>query len=58
MIENIIVIIILAAIVGGILVYLYKARKRGENCIGCPYAKQCASKETCGSGDHPERYRR
>lgn len=58
MIENIIIVIILTAIVGGILIYLYKARKRGENCIGCPYAKQCASKEMCGNGDNSERYKR
>ena len=45
--ENLIIILILAVIVGGILVYLYKAKKRGEGCIGCPYAKQCASKGKC-----------
>ena len=39
--ENVIVAVILVAIVGGIGWYLYKAKKRGEACIGCPYAKQC-----------------
>ena len=39
--ENAIVVVILAAIVGGIVVYLYRAKKRGQTCIGCPYAKQC-----------------
>ena len=39
--ENVIVIAILAAIVGGIVLYLWKAKKRGEKCIGCPYCKQC-----------------
>ena len=24
--------------------YLYKAKKRGQTCIGCPYAKQCGGK--------------
>ena len=38
-----IVIAILLAITGGIIFYLYRAKKRGETCIGCPYAKQCAS---------------
>lgn len=38
---NIIIIAVLAAIVGGIVYYLYRAKKRGENCIGCPYSKTC-----------------
>jgi radical SAM protein with 4Fe4S-binding SPASM domain len=42
--DNAIVIIILAAIVTAIVVYLVKAKKRGEKCIGCPYAKQCSGK--------------
>ena len=43
---DLILIIILAAIVAGIVFYLYRAKKRGETCIGCPYAKQCGGK--CG----------
>ena len=42
--ENAIVIVILAAIVAAIVLYLVKAKKRGEKCIGCPYAKQCSGK--------------
>jgi radical SAM protein with 4Fe4S-binding SPASM domain len=45
--ENAIVIVILAAIVAAIVLYLVKAKKRGEKCIGCPYAKQCSGK--CGN---------
>ena len=48
--ENIIIILILAVIIGSIVLYLYKAKKRGETCIGCPYAKQCGSK--CSGGCH------
>lgn len=29
-----------------ILTYLYKAKKQGQKCVGCPYAKQC-SKHHC-----------
>ena len=54
MMKDILVIVALVAIVIGILVYLYKAKKRGEGCIGCPYAKQCASKGKC---DHREKDR-
>ena len=39
--ENIIIVVILAAIVCGIVLYLRRAKKRGEKCIGCPYAKEC-----------------
>jgi hypothetical protein len=45
--ENAIIVTILVLIVGGIALYLWKAKKRGEKCIGCPYAKQCNQK--CGS---------
>ena len=44
--ENFIVVVILLAIIGAIVWYLWRAKKRGEKCIGCPYARQCGSK--CG----------
>ena len=46
MIDFIVAAIVLA-ILGGILLYLYRAKKRGETCIGCPYAKQCGG-GACG----------
>ena len=47
---NLIVAAIVLAIIGGILFYLYRAKKRGETCIGCPYAKQCGSGGCSGHG--------
>lgn len=44
---DLILIAILFLIVGGILFYLWRARRRGEKCIGCPYAKMCQSGK-CG----------
>ena len=41
MMKNIIIVIIILAIVISICVYLYKEKKRGTKCIGCPYGKQC-----------------
>lgn len=38
-----IIIAVILCIVGAIIFYLYRSKKRGETCIGCPYAKQCAS---------------
>lgn len=43
---NAILAVVLPAIAGGIVWYLIRAKKRGETCIGCPYAKQCGGK--CG----------
>lgn len=45
--ENIIIIAIVLAIVTSISVYLYRAKKRGQHCIGCPYSKSCCGK--CGN---------
>jgi len=39
---NLIIVLILAAIIGGIIFYLHRAKKKGQACIGCPYAKQCS----------------
>ena len=44
--ETVIIIIILLAIAAAIVGYLVRAKKRGQTCIGCPYAKQCSGK--CG----------
>ncbi len=37
-----IVILILAVILGCAVGYVYKAKKAGQKCIGCPHAKSCA----------------
>lgn len=50
---NIIIIVIILCIVGGIVFYLVRAKKRGQHCIGCPYAKQCGS-NCSGSCGHNE----
>ncbi len=50
--KNLIIILVLLGIIGSIVLYLYRAKKRGENCIGCPYAKQCGGH--CHSGQNVE----
>lgn len=47
---DVIVILVLLAIVAGIVFYLVRAKKRGQTCIGCPYAKQCGGKCSGGCG--------
>ena len=49
-IVNVVVVLLLLAIAAGIIWYLIRAKKRGETCIGCPYAKQCGSKCNGGCG--------
>lgn len=46
--ENVIIVAVLLCIVTGIVFYIYKQKKKGHTCIGCPYAKEC-SKKNCES---------
>jgi len=48
--QTAIVILILLAVAAGIVAYLFRAKKKGQKCVGCPHAKQCSSKGSCGSG--------
>ena len=42
--EDIVLIMIIPGVIGGIVWYLLRAKKKGEKCIGCPCAKQCLNK--------------
>lgn len=46
---DIIIILVVAAILALAGLYVYKAKKSGQKCIGCPHSKTCASKN-CGCG--------
>ena len=48
--ENAVILLIVLVIVGAILFYLYRAKKRGDACIGCPYGRQCSG--SCHGGSH------
>lgn len=50
--ENIIIIAIVLVIVGLAFLYIYKAKKSGKKCIGCPDSGTCGSKcqGSCGCG--------
>ncbi|MBQ8834036.1 MAG: FeoB-associated Cys-rich membrane protein [Oscillospiraceae bacterium] len=39
--KDIIVIVILVLILGLSAFYIYKEKKSGKKCIGCPYAGSC-----------------
>ena len=44
--EDIIIIVIIAASVGLAGWYVYKAKKSGKKCIGCPEGCSCSAKNT------------
>ncbi len=46
--ENLIVIFIIGAIVGLAAGYVYKAKKRGVKCVGCPCSGSCSGSCNCG----------
>lgn len=53
-----IVIGVIALIVGGASYYIYRAKKSGRKCIGCPDSQtcsgHCASCSCCGNKDENE----
>lgn len=54
--ETIIAAIVLALILGAAILYIYKAKKRGVKCIGCPDSGKCsgncASCSSCSGCAH------
>jgi len=52
---DIIGILIILAIVGGASFYIYREKKKGRACIGCPMAGDCQRKKAqagaCSCGD-------
>jgi len=51
---DIIIILIVAAILGLAGGYVYKAKRRGEKCIGCPQSRNCAGcRSSCSDCSGP-----
>lgn len=45
--KDIILVVVLLIIVAVAGLYIYKAKKSGTTCIGCPHSKSCHSKSCC-----------
>ena len=46
---NVIAVLVLLVIVAAAGGYVYKAKKSGQKCVGCPYAKECGARANgCG----------
>ncbi len=58
MLDNIIIIGITALAVGLASWYVIRAKKKGQKCIGCPFAKTCAAARgsccSCESGEQDQ----
>ena len=48
---DVIVALVIALIVGGASYYIYRSRKSGKKCIGCPYSSSCKGGCSCHSTD-------
>ncbi len=51
--ENILIIAIVAVILAAAGLYVYKKKKSGAACIGCPHSGSCPSKQngSCSCGN-------
>ncbi len=53
--DNLIIILIVAAVVGLTVFYIRREKKKGSKCIGCPDSATCPSAKnggcSCGSND-------
>ena len=51
---DLILIAVLAVICGAAARFIYKEKKRGVKCVGCPMAESCASCKggSCGGCGH------
>ncbi len=36
-----VLIAVIALAIGGAVMYLVRAKKRGQKCVGCPYSGEC-----------------
>ena len=43
--ENVIIIAVIALIILFAVRYIYREKKSGKKCVGCPYASACAAEK-------------
>ena len=51
---DLIVLVVLAVIISLAALYVYKEKKRGTVCVGCPHAQTCAHRKTGGCSGHTD----
>ncbi|MBQ6874290.1 MAG: FeoB-associated Cys-rich membrane protein [Clostridia bacterium] len=50
--ENTLIILVLVLIIGVALAYVYREKKKGAKCVGCPYSKECSKKNCSDLADN------
>lgn len=45
--ENFIIIAVLIIIILLAILYIFKQKKKGNKCIGCPYSNRCDTQNGC-----------
>ena len=51
---NVLIIAVLALILGLAGGYIYREKKAGKACVGCPYSGSCAKSRSGGCGHNPD----
>ncbi len=51
MLVNFVSAVVILAIVGAASYYIYKEKKKGTHCIGCPMAGNCHKANACNALD-------
>ncbi|MBO6260344.1 MAG: FeoB-associated Cys-rich membrane protein [Lachnospiraceae bacterium] len=47
--SDLIIVIIVAGLVTAASLYIYKEKKKGRHCIGCPMAGKCPKHHACAN---------
>ncbi|MBO5930845.1 MAG: FeoB-associated Cys-rich membrane protein [Clostridia bacterium] len=44
---DMVVLLVILLAVGGAILYIIRAKKNGQKCVGCPYSKECSGNCSC-----------
>ena len=47
---NLIIVAVVLIVLGGVVFYIVREKKKGSKCIGCPHARECAARKNGGCG--------
>lgn len=45
---DLVVSAVIIAVIGAAVIYIYRAKKKGKKCIGCPDSGCCSQEHCCG----------
>ena len=45
---NLIIVAVVLIVLGGMVFYIVREKKKGSKCIGCPYARECVARRNGG----------